>query len=239
MSVPMPSNWVEVVSHFQDRDGFVVVAPGSEVGGGNVLLHTGLFYVIKAQYGMLTEVDQDKILDLTERCMHTQAPLLWRSPYKQNPGDDQQHDDYYGWLAACYFAGNEYPEAFVDWMDRNAWIACIAVPGDYNLEYYFDRFFGFRAFAKMCARRKVTLREEIELALVIFWKGFRAKFKSDACMREFCAYSVARRESSLCRIASDFWRSRLEEKKGGIGQSFLGYFQGAAHPLTWINWSWS
>lgn len=226
-------------------DGFVTIDQRAPTipGDGNGLLQTGLWYVIKAQYGALTQIDRDKIQDLTERCKSSYCEYLWRSPYKKNPDDNQNHDDYWGWLAACYFAGIPYPLYFLRAAIKNKWFVDVVNPKTDNPKYFFGRFLDFPPFAKMCARgwdrealeSTLQVYDHIIMASSILWSAFHLG-SSDSLMRDYCRVAIARKESQLCAMVSYLWFYKLRKKFGITGMAFQGYFKNAAHPLCMGDW---
>lgn len=226
--------------NYFNQFGIVTIRP-NDGDQGNGLLQTGLWYCIMANVKGIKKVYADQIAKISEACKHASTPQFWRSPLKKNPDDTQKQDDYYGWLAALYFAGNSLANDFFQYAESVGWFINIQKPGnqeDWN--YYFERFPGFRTFAKMCARStnpalRISLVEHIEIALEVFWSAIHVD-KSDACMRNYCLISVARRESILVRAVAPFWFSRVRKKYGKTGQSFAAYFQNEEHPLCIGDW---
>lgn len=228
---------------YVNDSGIVTVLPNTPAfpGEGNGLLQTGLAYCIAAGETGLTKEDKARIVRLTEACKHEFYPLLWRSPYKKNPGDNEQHDDYWGWLAACYHAGHYFPGDFYKFGEDHGWIIDVRDPrGSSDLNYYFGRFLGFVPFAKMARlAREPTVRlsvlEHLQVALAILIRAFDID-ESDGCMRDFCLISVARKESFICKLASLLWYRRVRKKYGSVGAAFASYFQSENHPVTKGNW---
>ena len=220
--------------------GIVTIRP-LDVDQGNGLLQTGLWYCIKASVGELKKVYCDQIESISRACKHASTPMFWRSPLKKNPDDTQKQDDYFGWLAALYFAKNPLANDFFQYAESVGWFLNIQKPGDKtDWNYYFERFPGFRVFAKMCARStnptlRISLGEQIEIALDIFWSAFHID-ESDGCMRDYCLISVARRESLLAGLASLLWFHRVRKKYGTTGKAFADYFKDEAHPLCIGDW---
>jgi hypothetical protein len=227
-------------SGYFNADGFLTVKPNSPSvpGEGNGLLQTGLWYSIKARNGGLQDRDKDAIKRITSRCMHDSHPILWRSPHKKNPDDDQQHDDYWGWLAACYFAESDFPERFHQFCEDNQWMVDVQQPYHPRIKYLFERFPGFKTFVKLCVHnRKPTPMECIKFALLICFWSIKPN-RSDSCMRSYCRIAVASDRSLLCRlVASILWFKRVRKLWGSVGNSFAPYFKGNNHPITWYDWN--
>lgn len=220
--------------------GIVTIRP-DDGDQGNGLLQTGLFYCIKASVGELKKVYTDQIASISAACKHVDWPMFWRSPLKKNSDDTQKQDDYYGWLAALYYAHNPLANDFFEYAESVGWFINIQKPGDKtDWNYYFERFPGFRVFAKMCARstngkHRISLGEHIEIALDIFWSAFHID-DSDGCMRDYCLISVARRESILAAAVAPLWFYRVRKKYGTVGKAFSAYFQDGNHPLCMGDW---
>lgn len=215
-------------------------------GDGNGLLQTGLWYCIKASLGGLKIVDIEQIDATLIKCKHAEAPLFWRSPYKHNPGDTNKQDDYYGILAMCYYAKNYKAADFYEYAERLGWFINIEKP--YTLPniyeeagYYFDRFPGFRIFAKAAQmhtsmwRTPLTLREHLEAFLVAAHAAWKAP-GSDAAMRDYCWFSVMARESLPVALVSYIWLRRIRKKHSYMGLAWAPYFKTPKHPLCVGDW---
>ena len=225
---------------FKNGESMVTVGKNAETipGDGNGLLQTGLWYCIKASVAPLTEMDCAAIAVISNRCKHKDFPIFWRSPYKINPDDNQEHDDYWGWLAALYHSKNELACEFYKKAESWSWFIDIQEPGDHTPKYYFDRFPGFRIFAKASARNisPLTPREILEVALVGFKKCYTLE-NSDALMRTYCFFSVLSRESRIMKAIGALWLQRVRKKYGTTGHAFAGYFQDEKHPLCIGDWN--
>ncbi len=220
-----------------NRDGFLTVEKNahSDYGEGNGLLQTGLYYCIKEANGGLTDEDKAAIVRITHACEHNGYPILWRSPKKKNADDYQTHDDYWGWLAACFHANTTFPERFYAHAQRFGWIIDVQNPENGSPRYYFERFVGLTQLTKMCARIKLTYMDQLIVFGVIIWKAFNVK-ESDACMRSYCFMSVARKVSPIYRLASELWYYKIRKHWSGMGLAFLPYFKSAWHPITQQDW---
>lgn len=220
-----------------NADGFITVIPNSPnvPGEGNGLLQTGLYYAILAQYGGYSEKDTATILNITLSCLHRDFQILWRSPWKKNKDDDEQHDDYRGWLAACYFSDNPFPKLFLEFAKEHNWVVDVQNPDFPNIKYYFGRYIGFPSYVKMCARQKLGFLDHITVAFMILSKCFKIS-KSDSCMKAYCEITVARKESKLCNLVSKLWFYLVRKKYKITGQAFAEYFQSPSHPLCLGDW---
>lgn len=230
-----------LLAEYTNQHEIITIEKGGLIDQGNGLLQTGLYFCIVANAGFITKELRARYLRITAACKHHAWPILWRSPLKKNPDDSQAHDDYYGWLAAGYFCGAEFPQMFYEQAEKWGWFIDIQNPGSTaKLNKYFARFPGFRIFSKMCARAtdrdlKITLTEHVTLAAVILWNSINVK-KSDSCIRDYCLVSIAREESGLARLASVVWFLRVRKKYGITGQAFAEYFRDKAHPLCIGDW---
>ena len=74
------------------------------LGDGNMILYTALFYCVLANLGAMTQVDSYAWQEALRQCKHEMFDMYWRTPIKKNKDDDQNHDDYWGILAASYHA---------------------------------------------------------------------------------------------------------------------------------------
>lgn len=236
------SNLLSDLGPYVNSDGIVTVDQFAlaKWGEGNGLLQTGLYYCIKANEGSFTEQDAIKILEITAACKRDGYPMVWRSPYKKNPDDNQNHDDYWGWLAACYFAKSRFPKEFYDFAESKGWLVDIQNPEVPSHNYYFERYIGFKQFVKMATRgcykaHAVSYLDALVVAGAIIYKSFGA-LASDSCMRTYCLVSVAQKESLLCMLAGMLWRWRVRKRYGTIGLSFAAYFRSPEHPLARGDW---
>lgn len=229
-----------------NANGFVTVEKNAPhiPGEGNGLLQTGLWYVIKAQEGAFTQVDRDTVSLLTEACRQADTQFLYRSPYEKNSDDNQEHDDYWGWLAACYFAKSAYPFWFYQSAQIYKWFIDIQRPLFPRPQYFFARFLGFVPFVKMTCRgsdlgkrwiTSIQVWDHFQMALVIVLACFSID-QSDKCIRDYCRITVARKESWLCALIAPFWFKRIRKKYGITGMAFQGYFKTASHPLCMGDW---
>ena len=221
-----------------NASGIVTIEAGAPAspGDGNGLMQTGLMYCILAQFAPLSKVDLDRVDLLGEACLSSKVPLLYRSPFKKNPDDDNNHDDYRGWLAACYHVGSAYPKAFLAYAEAHGWYIDVQQPEQERLKYLFSRFIEFPAFARACAGAKAKLLDGLFLSLAILWGAAFDVSKSDSCIKEYCLITVARKSSTLARLASRVWFWRVRRRYGITGQAFAAYFKSRVHPLCVGDW---
>lgn len=211
-----------------NSDGFVTIAPNAPAvpGEGNGWLQTGLAL---ATGKIPPAALEEGLIPLLSRCQKSSTltnpvPLIWRSPYKVNPGDETKQDDYYGAL----LISTTWAARLLDYLEANGWDFDIS--GKKRLEYRFDRFPDFAPLVFMAAGKNISLFDEVRLALTIVWDAFHVE-QADANMRTYCKIYLAEKDSALCAIAANFWRSRIRKRYGTIGASWAGYF-GPGHPMN-------
>lgn len=207
---------------FINRDGFVTIKPNAEniPGDGNGWLQTGLAVACGAY-----PLNSTQLWIMLGRCRKSATcPLIWRSPYKRNPDDDQKCDDYWGALPL-----NElWAKEVLGWGEAYGWVFDTREIG--GLEYRFDRFWGFVPFLRLCAGRRISLWESVELAGSILLDAFSIA-NADGNMKAYCKLRVAEESSALSAAAAKIWRSRIKKRYGRIGASWAKYF-GEGHPLN-------
>lgn len=225
------------INGYINPDGIITVSPHSDwkPGEGNGLLQTGLFYCIKYRHGLLTQVDMDRIDSITIQCSHAVYPILYRSPWKKNPDDQESADDYWGWLPACKAAKSIYPEKFLAFAERSDWIIDVQNPDKPDPIFYFERFIGFTTMTKLCAGKRISPFESLQLALNILWASFNVD-KSDSNIKTYCAIASANEESLLSTLAAIFWFKKIRNKYGYTGMAFANYFKDPNHPLCRGDW---
>lgn len=207
-----------------NSDGFVTIAPNAPTvpGEGNGWLQTGLALAIgKVPHAAV----EQGLIPLLSRCQKAPAiPLIWRSPYKVNPGDETKQDDYYG----AVIISPTWAARLLEYVEANGWDFDIS--GQKRLEYRFDRFPDFAPFLRIAAGRSLSIFDEVRLALTIVWDAFHVE-QADANIRTYCKIYLAEEESILCALAAKFWRQRVRARWGTIGASWAGYF-GPGHPMN-------
>jgi hypothetical protein len=221
---------------FINSDNFVTAQPYAQAipGEGNGWLQTGLWASATLHSGLsvIGWVEMADIFeDMFKACRRADdCPQIWRSPHKKNPGDNQNHDDYWGALAISYFIGGDWAKEVVQWGEKTGWFFDIEAPERKQLRYYFGRFPDFIPFARLCAGQKLGLTEVIFLAGSIIWDAFHIS-AADANMRAFCKISVAEQKSFTCFLASLLWFRRVRKRYGTVGNSWAEYF-GKGHPCN-------
>lgn len=207
-----------------NSDGFVTVAPNAQAvpGEGNGWLQTGLAL---ATGKIPAAALEENLIPLLSRCQKSPTvPLIWRSPYKVNPGDETKQDDYYGAL----LISPTWAARLLDYLEAAGWDFDIG--GKQRLEYRFDRFPDLAPLVFLAAGRDISIFDEVRLALTIVWDAFHIE-QADANMRTYCKIYLAEKDSILCALAAKFWRGRVRARYGTIGASWAGYW-GLAHPMN-------
>ncbi len=196
-------------AHFINKDGFVTANPFANAwpGEGNGFLNTGLAHAC----GMYP--NPEDFPAMIQRCRHSDMiPLIWRSPHKKNPGDDQKCDDYWGAL----LLSENWALEILRYAEDTGWNFNIVNPYVQEAEYRFDRFPAFPPFLRACAGKKLAMMEVITLALQIFSDAFDLK-DADSNKKAFCRLKKAREVSTLCWVASKLWIYKAKKKFGKVG----------------------
>lgn len=202
-------------------DNFVTVEPRAETcpGEGNGWLQTGL-----AVATGIYRPTQSMIVDMFIRCAYgPNDPRIWRSPWKKNPGDEEQADDYWGALVMS----QPWAIMLSIWIDDHG-TNFDPTPAK-RLKYWFGRFPMFRPMVRVCAGGSKWYHHAL-LALGILWDSLFIGSASGN-MIAFCRISKARQVSSLCAWASKLWVWRIKKHYGAVGMSWEEYFH-SDHPLV-------
>lgn len=196
---------------------------GAYVGGGNVLLYTALYYTILAMRGAMTQADSDAWIRSLYLCRHKDVMMFWRSPLKKNADDNQEHDDYWGIIAANYHAGAEHINAgILTYAESSGWRFDIQHPGrGGSTRFWFARFLPFQQFLRLASGRTLGLPGTVTLYLAMLWRSYFNTSPSGA-IRNFLIASVLRERSSLGRFIYN---------RCARGELFIGELP-ASHPLT-------
>lgn len=215
---------------YVNADGFVTVEKNANhiPGDGNGWLQTGVWACGVESFSSEVAMQMKYML---RRCRYSvEIPLIWRSPHKRNPGDNQNHDDFWGALAISFFLKGDWAKEIVAWGEAKGWIFDVSNPEAIGPRYYFTRFFDFVPFARLCAGQKLSLAENLILAGTILIDSFRIE-KADGNMRAFCKITVAKRCTLACALAALLWEKRIRKRYGTIGKSWAEYF-GEGHPCN-------
>jgi len=218
--------WLLVISLYIDPIGLVTLNDKGVdgPGAGNLLLHTGLYYVAAYKEG------QPPVRPLSEVIKSSGVKgypgLYWRSPYKI--GDRQEHDDYIGLAAAAYFYDQGIAKEIVDHGAKHKWCYNSVNPEKFDLSLLHDRFPGQIAFYKMSAGEALSFWDE----LIIGGRALALSYSKDgdAAIHSYLMFSVCR-EAAPVICQPMWWVSGFRK---GIGPKFAGYL-GKDHPMTWIN----
>lgn len=219
------------ISSFKDEWGFITPVKnppmnGSYPGGGNILLFTGLYYAILSLNGAVTQVDSDEWIRLLSLVRHEKYPIYWRTPVKKNADDHQEHDDYWGILAASFHCGEVHIPAGIHQFGKSfQWSFDIQQPEKWNVKYWFARFPMFVPFVRLCCCLEINLFQWFILYTYVFISSFSVS-DSSSNIRAFLVASVLRERSLTGRYLFDRLVMRM---KGGLG--FIGELP-PDHPLV-------
>ena len=204
------------------------------LGDGNLLEKTGLYYCILHNAGAMTQVDKfiwDRILF---KCKHDRFPIFWRSPDKKNPDDNQEHDDYHMivGLDIAEFKG-EYSKKLLDHLNKYNWSMDIQNPTKFNSKYYWERFFALNWMIRIGAGEASPLQvigSHILALASVLWIS-----DSDSRIRVYGRFTGLSERYSLIKIMFGWWKNKMRKKFGKVGKAFAGELP-LDHPLTEIDW---
>lgn len=222
--------WTEEIAPYIDPLGLVTLNAEAKdgPGAGNLLLHTGLYYLALAQLKNISVITLiAPFTNAITQCYVKNYPgLLWRSPYKI--GDTQQHDDYILVCAASYFINKNIARDILNHGQAHSWIYDSINPWGGSIFLLHDRFIGQVAFYRMCAGERVSFWENLSIALPALLKSFSKN--GDSNIHAYAFFKVGLDASPL--IFGLLWLISPLRKK--MGSAFAPYL-GAQHPLTQID----
>jgi hypothetical protein len=222
--------WTDSIRKYIDPKGFVTLNDQAVdgPGAGNLLMHTGLYYLALAQ---LPEVNRTSLIkpftDIVTQCYVDKYPgLLWRSPYKI--GDTQQHDDYILVCAASYFTNKQIAKDILAHGQSHGWVYDSKNPESGDISLLHDRFIGQVAFYFMSAGVPLSVYDSLFIALRAL--SLSLSKDGDANIHAYAFFKVGLDASPL--VFTIPWLLSPLRKK--MGQSFAPYL-GLNHPLNEID----
>lgn len=205
-----------------NKDGFVTIEPNAPTipGEGNGFLQTGLAWAC----GMYPEVPIERMI---ESCRESpEVPLIWRSPHKKNPDDNQAQDDYEGILPMS----QSWAREVLTYAEKNDWDFSMHDKDDDAIEYRFDRFLSFPIFLRLCAGESLPFWDQVILSLTMLYSCFKIS-DADTNKKSFCALVKLRKSKVFMgKLVADLWISKVRKKYGTIGGSWAAAKPG--HPVN-------
>ena len=199
------------------------------LGAGNLLLHTGLYYTALARAKLLTPElcnSYTKTIRLSEVKPH--RGLYWRSIYKADGNQSQQHDDYIGISAGSYFCNKEIAQDIMRYGEATGFIYDSKRPLSNDVTYWHDRFLGLIDFYRLCSGKRISIWSAIPLAARALALSFTKQ--GDSAIFSYLFFSVG-----LDAMPLVFWPfyffSPLRKLQGSMFAPYLG----EGHPLTQIS----
>lgn len=214
---------------YLNGDGFLTVQANADTvpGEGNGWLQTGTAICLIGYDEYPYPLDT---VALINACSNAAAyPLIYRSPHKKNPDDNETCDDYWGALALIKLKDRtEWPKSLLRYGAANDWY--FDVNHSRALRYRFDRFPAFVPCLRICAGEELSLFSKIILGLTILWDAYHID-AADGNMRSLCKIAIAEGQGRFIDACSNLWRRRIIAKYGTVAKSFEEYF-GKGHPIT-------
>ena len=215
-----------------NEDGFITTKPNAnpKPGEGNGWMQTGLMLAcFPNEYFQF--VTASKLQSTITRSIRDDNWLLWRSPYKKNPDDNENFDDYWGYLYICKLLWRHGSIALLSYGIQYNWCFDVQRPGKWSWRYWFGRFPQFAPFVRLCAfdEKPGFIDSAIFITSIFFDAMFIGSDSGNmkACIR---VMALKGKDPAIDR-ACNFWISRIKKRYGKIGKSFVGYLD-ATHPLT-------
>ena len=204
-----------------NKDGFVTSLPDAPTipGEGNGFLNTGLAWACE----MYDDVPIEKMI---AECRESETnPLIWRSPHKKNPDDNQNQDDYEGALPMS----QSWAIEVLEYAEENEWDFSIHEEDAGDLNYRFDRIMHFSPFLRLCAGRSLSYPDQIILAITIVLNSFKIS-DADTNKKSFCLLSKCQGNILMWKLVATLWVNRVRAKYGTIGGSWAEASPG--HPVN-------
>lgn len=218
-------NWLLLISLFIDPIGLVTLNDKGidGPGAGNLLLHTGLYYVAAYKEGASPMRPFGEVIKSSG--VKGYPGLYWRSPYKV--GDTQQHDDYIGIAAAAYFYDQGLAQDIVNHGKKYKWCYNSTAPPVFELTLLHDRFPGQIAFYRMSAGETLSIWEALPILIRALIMSYSKD--GDAAIHSYLMFSVG--NDAMPLLFKPFWWISGFRKE--IGKKFEPYL-GIGHPLNEI-----
>ncbi len=203
-----------------NADGFVTVNPNANPipGDGNGILQTGLAIAL----GLLPD---DHVVEMLLGCRKSiSCPLIFRSPHKRNPDDEQTQDDYWGALPL----NKSWAEEILEYGQKHLWIMDVHEEG--RLTFWFGRYLPFAPFTKICAGVKLNCVERKILKATIYLDALKTGSASGNMIAYCRAWACVQRDPFFAD-AFAYWLRKVRKRYGTLGASWAAYF-GPGHPLN-------
>jgi hypothetical protein len=215
--------WWILISLFIDPIGLVTLNDRGVdgPGAGNLLLHTGLYYVAAHKEKVSTKRTFSEVVKSSE--VKGYPGLYWRSPYKI--GDRQEHDDYLGLAAASYFYDQSIAKDILAHGQKFKWCYNSQNPEKFDPSLIHDRFPGQIAFYRMSAGEAVSVWELLPLVIRAVTMSYSSA--GDSAIHSYLMFSVGMDAYPLLFYPA-WWISGKP-----LGKKFEPYL-GIGHPLNEI-----
>ena len=215
-------NWDELEKYI-DPLGYVTLNDQAVdgPGAGNLLLHTGLYYVSAYQAEHIPKKQFSEVVKHSE----VKTGLYWRSPYKI--GDRQEHDDYLGISAAAYFYAPQIAKDIVKHGEDHAWCYNSQNPDKFEVTLLHDRFPGQVDFYKMCAHENISIWSQLILVIRALLLSFASQ--DDSHIQAYLILTVGKYANPFLFYPA-WWISPLRKSPGKSFEKYLG----TGHPLSRI-----
>jgi len=230
----------EGMAPFKDEWGLFSLAKNpvknaNNIGDGNLLLYSALYYSALGAAGEITQQDANDWQESLRLCKRVGYHMYWRAPCKNNPDDTQQHDDYWGINGANFHTNAGHISLGIYQHGKtHRWCFNIQEPDKFVWNYWFYRFVDFIPFTKLCGGlNPAWLQWRILYAQS--WLARHFISHSGARVRRYIILSVLAKRSAKGKALAQAWAKKMRQKFGTIGGAFRGEIPDG-NPLLTIDW---
>ncbi len=238
----------EIIAYI-DGNGLITprqAVEGSRIGSDNGPMYTAEYYVILQKLGLLTPQDIARFHALISSCISSNG-MLNRVPVGQDDGQEQA-DDYYAVLNACYHLGiTDIPRRLLGATFNYLGFLNNVEPGTKTLDSFLIRQVSLLAAMVSASyphlykpghilARMVFFPAFVWAAITIAISGFKTPTgDTDSRRLSWHLLQVTNKVSLLCNLASLLWYHRLYNDYGPEGMknvAYIYYEPHGVHPFS-------
>jgi hypothetical protein len=228
----------DIKANFLDADGLVSPHPCLNTdhnASNNGVMYLGEYITLLKLSNQLEQTDVFDFLVVIKNC-YAAIGCLKRSP--SNNTDTESVDDYYSFLAACYFSKSKISaQLCLAYGKQNYGSYYNLDPGHFQWSTFLFRQPQLVAMMYWASGYKCPKLLEWYTALIILTSCMFKKQSdgADLWRLSWLLIQVAKRESKLCNWASKFWYNRLGKVWCSMGFVYAKYYKGIPnnqHPFT-------